>query len=322
MDDSDYHIINLFQTGSYRASLSAYSALENPSPLLTLYAARSNLALIPPNINQAQTLLSNLDDQDFNVRAIKGLSLYLASIEDEQAKTQIVSDLEDVLAELGEQGLDESTDEGRFVRGTVATVFLLEQDEQRREEGVEILREAVELGQDQECLGILTHLYISLGLASRAQTLLSSPSITSFTSDSLLSQLLTARTSLATGPKQRYEQAFYVYEELRGMQGGREEGTLSGVCVSEATLGRWDEAVTATAQALELNPGHATSLANFIALARHYVPPRDATTEPLTVERAYATLQQVDPTHPFLLDLADKDALFDTAASKFGVQAA
>ncbi|KAM0789108.1 hypothetical protein ACM66B_003163 [Microbotryomycetes sp. NB124-2] len=318
MDDSDYHIVNLFQTGSYRASLSAYSALDNPSPLLSLYAARANLALTPPDVQQAQTILSTLDSSSFNVRAVSCLAQYLD--ETNISKEQTVADLEELLAEVGEDGLEEGSD-ARFVRGIVATVFLLE-GEDRREEGVEILREAVELGQDQECLGVLTHLYISLGLAPRAQALLSSPSTTAFTSDSLLSQLLSARTSLATGPKQKYEQAFYVYEELRGMQGGREEGTLAGLTVSEAALGRWDEAVTATAQALEMNEAHSTSLANFIALARHYVPPRDSTTEPMTADRAYSKLQQVDPSHPFLVDLAEKDELFDLAASKFGVQAA
>lgn len=52
------------------------------------------------------------------------------------------------MAELGEAGLKEG-EEGRFVRGVVGTVWILE-GEERREEGVEVLREAVELGEDQE----------------------------------------------------------------------------------------------------------------------------------------------------------------------------
>ena len=98
----------------------------------------------------------------------------------------------------------------------------------------------------------MAHLYISLAQPQAAHSLLTSPSTTAFTSDSLLSQLLQARTSLSTGPKSRYEQAYYVYEEIKGMQGGRAESTLAGLAVAEATLGRWDEASAAVAQALEL----------------------------------------------------------------------
>lgn len=55
-----------------------------------------------------------------------------------------------MLTELGEGGLSEDPEEeGRFVRGVIGTVWILE-GEERREEGVEVLREAVELGSDQE----------------------------------------------------------------------------------------------------------------------------------------------------------------------------
>lgn len=128
--------------GSYRAALSAFSALDSPSPLLSLYAARSQLALSPPAIAEAQQLLLPLDPT-FDVRAVSSLATYLAGDREEA-----VGELEELLAELGEQGLQED-EEGRFVRGVVGTVYILE-GEERREEGVEVLREAVELGQDQE----------------------------------------------------------------------------------------------------------------------------------------------------------------------------
>lgn len=65
---------------------------------------------------------------------------------------QAVNELEDVLTELGEQGLQAEGDdsEGRLVRGIVATVWLLLGDDMRTDEAAEILREAIELGQDQE----------------------------------------------------------------------------------------------------------------------------------------------------------------------------
>lgn len=101
-------------------------------------------------------------------------------------------------------------------------------------------------------LGLLSHLYISLSLSPLSQSLLTSPSTTAFTSDSLLSQLLGARSNLASGPRSKYEQAYYVYEEIKGMQGGRGEGTLAGVSVAQAMQGRWEEAVQAAVEGLEL----------------------------------------------------------------------
>lgn len=164
-------------------------------------------------------------------------------------------------------------------------------------------------------LGILAHLYISLSQPNLAHSLLTSPQTTAFTSDSLLSQLLTARANIATGPKTRYEQAYYVYEEIKGMQGGRGETTLAGLAVAEASLGRWDEAVAAVTQALELvsvmatvanflgldfaarrqNDSDPTALANLIALARYYTPPSTTVSgaEPMTVEKAYACVPRL-----------------------------
>lgn len=101
-------------------------------------------------------------------------------------------------------------------------------------------------------LALLSHLYISLYLAPLSSSLLQSPSVTSFTSDSLLSQLLNARTNLSLGPRAKYQDAYYVFEELKGMQGGRGEGVLAGVTVAQSALGRWEEALEAVREALEM----------------------------------------------------------------------
>ncbi|GAA5895224.1 hypothetical protein JCM6882_006619 [Rhodosporidiobolus microsporus] len=309
MDSEAFYIVTLFQQGSYRAALSAFSSHPSPSPTLTLYAARAHLALSPPAPQAALQLLQGLE-QTLDVRAVSALAKYLAGTTEEA-----VEELDEILAETGEQGLEEGDEvEGRFVRGVVGTVYVLE-GELRREEGIEVLREAVELGQDQECLAILSHLYISIHLPHLSTQLLQSPSVTSFTSDSILSQLLIARSNLATGPSDKYQNAYYVFEEIKGMQGGRGEGVLAGVTVSQALLGRWEEARDATGEALEMNPAHPTSLANSAALALHTgKTAQDA-------EAALTALRSADPSHPLLSDLGEKERLFDEAASRFAVKA-
>lgn len=101
-------------------------------------------------------------------------------------------------------------------------------------------------------LAVLSHLYLSLSLPSLSTALLTANSTKAFTADSLLSQLLLARTQLAVGPATKYQEAFYVFEEIKSMQGGRNEAALGGVAVAQATLGRWEESVGAIGEALEL----------------------------------------------------------------------
>ncbi|KAL8290253.1 hypothetical protein RQP46_003192 [Phenoliferia psychrophenolica] len=305
LDAESYFIVTLFQQGSYRSAISAFEAHQSPVALLTLYAARAHLALTPPSPSAALALLRPLAPT-LDSRAVTALATYLAG-ETEEA----VGELEELLTELGEGGLEEG-EEGRLVRGVVGTVWILEAEE-RREEGVEILREAVELGKDQECLGVLSHLYLSLHLASHSHTLLHSPGTTSWTADSLLSQILSARTNLALGPTAKYQEAYYVYEEVKGMQGGRGETTLAGVSVAQALMGRWEESVQASEEALEMNPTHPTSLANSVALALH------GGKTPAIAAANLAKLQASDPYHPMVLDLAAKERAFDEAASKFVV---
>jgi hypothetical protein len=166
LDSSSHHLITLFSLSSYRALLSAYSALPAPiSPLVTLYAARSNLGLTPPNTSECIKLLDGIEES-FDTRAIRGLAEYLAAQvtgfsngEEEEP----INELEFLMTELGESGLDDSNpeEEGRYVRSIIATVWILESlrtdegiedelREARREEAIEILKEGIELGRDQE----------------------------------------------------------------------------------------------------------------------------------------------------------------------------
>lgn len=166
IDSSSHHLITLFSLSSYRALLSEFSTLPKPvSPLLTLYAARAHLGLTPPNTSAAIKLVEALEET-FDSRAVRQLAEYLtaqsggfAAGEEEDA----INELEFLMTELGESGLDDTNveEEGRYVRSIVATVYLLESmrtdegidetlRELRRQEAVDILKEGIILGRDQE----------------------------------------------------------------------------------------------------------------------------------------------------------------------------
>lgn len=146
MDSSTFYLTNLFHQGSYTSFLTAFESLtESPSDLLQLYAARSHLALTPPATAAALAILSKLPET-LDSRAVTSLAEYLSG-ETETA----VSNLEELLAETGEQGLalEGEGEEGRMVRSVVGTVWILE-GEERREECIEVLREGIEIGKDEE----------------------------------------------------------------------------------------------------------------------------------------------------------------------------
>lgn len=121
-----------------------------------------------------------------------------------------------------------------------------------------------------------------------------------------------------------------MFEEIKGMQGGRGESVLSGVLVSEGLRGAWDEADAAGRESREAYPKDPTTLANVIALALHTgksstveaslacVPPSSLFCTLLT-SRYCSELKTLAPSHPFLLDLEDKSESFDIAAGKFGI---
>lgn len=110
-----------------------------------LFAARAHLALSPPATDAANALLEGIFPPTLNSRAVAALAEYLTG--DHAAA---IDQLEEIMTELGESGLSEEDDDARLVRAVVATAYLLDASDDRRDEAVEILREGIEIGHDQE----------------------------------------------------------------------------------------------------------------------------------------------------------------------------
>lgn len=66
---------------------------------------------------------------------------------------------------------------------------------------------------------------------------------------------------------EKYQQAYYVYEELAQAPSTSTPSALIGQAVAELHLGRLPEAEVALQQALEKDPKHADALANMIVLS-------------------------------------------------------
>ncbi|KAM0198159.1 hypothetical protein ACHAPI_004115 [Fusarium lateritium] len=125
--------------------------------------------------------------------------------------------------------------------------------------------------------------------------------------DSLLVNLAESWVGLRVGGE-KYQQAFYVYEELAQAPSTSSVRSLVSQAVCELHLGRTEEAQAALDQALEKDANNADAIANLLVLSIISGSQSDEFTQ---------QLQTIKPDHQFLADLEEKSALFDKAATKY-----
>lgn len=129
----------------------------------------------------------------------------------------------------------------------------------------------------------------------------------SWAQDSLLVNLAESWVGVRVGGE-RYQQAFYVFEELAQAPATTSTASMVSQAVCELHLGRVEEAQGALEQAIQSDPKSAEAIANLLVL--NIVIGKD----PAELK---ASLEKTAPTHPFLTELEEKSALFDKAASKY-----
>ncbi|KAL2020917.1 hypothetical protein VTK56DRAFT_7804 [Thermocarpiscus australiensis] len=130
--------------------------------------------------------------------------------------------------------------------------------------------------------------------------------------DSLLVNLAESWVGLRLGGE-KYQQAFYVFEELAQAPATSSVRTLVAQAVAELHLGRTEEAQAALEQALKKEPEYAEAIANLLVL--NVITGKSP-------EELTSSLKKVNPQHPFLVDLAEKSGLFDKAATKYKAKVA
>ncbi|KAF5567714.1 coatomer epsilon subunit [Fusarium phyllophilum] len=125
--------------------------------------------------------------------------------------------------------------------------------------------------------------------------------------DSLLVNLAESWVGLRVGGE-KYQQAFYVFEELAQAPSTSSVRSLVSQAVCELHLGRTEEAQAALEQALEKDANNADAIANLLVLSVISGNQSDELAQ---------KLKSVKPNHQFLADLEEKSALFDKAATKY-----
>ncbi|KAK2043263.1 coatomer epsilon subunit [Colletotrichum somersetense] len=128
--------------------------------------------------------------------------------------------------------------------------------------------------------------------------------------DSLLVNLAESWVGLRQGGD-KYQQAFYVFEELAQAPATSSVTTLVSQAVAELHLGRTEEAQAALDQALAKDPNYAQAIANLLVLT--VISGKDP-------KEFTEKLKAADPQHQFLADVEEKSALFDKAATKYSAK--
>ncbi|KAG8626422.1 hypothetical protein KVT40_005367 [Elsinoe batatas] len=130
-----------------------------------------------------------------------------------------------------------------------------------------------------------------------------------FAQDALLVNLGEAWVGMREGGE-KYQQAFYVFEELAQAPSTQAPQSLVAQAVSELHLGRLPEAETALQQALALDGENADALANQAVLNTILGKGEEA-------DVVLKKLQGVDKGHPFLEEVGKRREAFEAAAGKY-----
>ncbi|KAG9228874.1 coatomer epsilon subunit-domain-containing protein [Amylocarpus encephaloides] len=130
--------------------------------------------------------------------------------------------------------------------------------------------------------------------------------------DSLLVNIAESWVGLRVGGE-KYQQAFYVFEELAQAPATSSIQSVIAQAVAEIHLGRLEEAEAALQQAVAKDPIQADLLANSIVL--NAIAGKDT-------KELKSSLSSIAPEHHFLADLHEKSSLFDKAATKYSSKVA
>ncbi|KAI9778181.1 MAG: hypothetical protein M1835_004988 [Candelina submexicana] len=283
------NIQNAFHTGEYQtvldtstSSLSTQSAL--PARILKL---RAQIAL--GNTNEALADIEGEEDVP-DLAAVKAYAQYTAGNTSKALQT---------VEQLATDAAENAT--VQVLGGTVL------QAEGRSEEALALLSkhqgslEAVALIVQIHLVQNRTDLALKEVQAARR-----------WAQDSLLVNLAESWVGLRVGGE-KYQAAFYVFEELAQAPSTTSTKSLVGQAVAELHLGRLPEAEAALQQAMEKNPKDAEVIANTIVL--NVISGKD-------VGELVESLRSTAPQHAFLSDLEEKSVLFDKAASKYSAKVA
>lgn len=158
---------------------------------------------------------------------------------------------------------------------------------------------------DLEAVALRVQIYLSKNRTDLALKEVSAAR--SWAQDNLLVNLAESWVGLRIGGE-KYQQAFYVFEELAQAASTSSSQNLISQAISEIHLGRLEEAEAALQQVLTNDKHNPEAIVNSIVLN---------SISGCDVSQLLLDLEKITPDHTFLRDIQEKKVLFDKAGQKY-----
>ncbi|PKY08892.1 coatomer subunit epsilon [Aspergillus campestris IBT 28561] len=278
------NIHNAFHQGQYETVIDFDTSALSPENQLPARVLKLRALIAQGQADRALAEISS-DDSVPDLAAVKALAQHASA--DEESALQLAQD-------LAENYPDNAT-----VQVLGGTVF---QALGKSEEALALL--AKHQG-SLEAVALIVQIHLQQNRADLA--LKEVQAAKRWAQDSLLVNLAESWVGLRVGGE-KYQSAFYVYEELASAPGSSAPLSIVGQAVAELHLGRIPEAEAALSTALEKYPEEAELISNTIVLNVLAGKP---------TEEMESRLRQVQPSHALLADIQEKSDLFDVAAAKY-----
>ncbi|KAF9146932.1 hypothetical protein BGX30_000016 [Mortierella sp. GBA39] len=310
MDENTlFAIRNLFYSGNYTqviseatSSRTRASANQPTTHQLDLFLFRSLIA----TKNYTRVAQEITESHGLGLQALKAQAVYLDAVQSSDAAGRDAA-----LAHLRDLLLVHSPDdpqpeitalEVKVVVGQVlATEGLVE----------EALTVLLPHNNHLESVAVVVQIYLQMNRLDLARKEVEA--CKSWAEDAMLAQLMEAWVGLRTGGGDKYQNAYYIYEEIATSSTSPTVKSLIGEAVCNIQMGRFPEAEGILQEALSREPSNTDAIVNQIVLSTLLSKPAEE------ISALVQQLQSVAPNHSYLQDLDLKSSLFDRAAQRFAV---
>ncbi|CAO1634722.1 unnamed protein product [Sympodiomycopsis kandeliae] len=222
----------LFFKSSFSGAISAYQSSTSSSASDTAFAVRSYLALSPPQISQARSLLDSKSDVlDTNTsKALKVFTDVIEHVHDSEEDERDLGNQVSALGEILESVQELGNGDEEQIECVLATSQWLDQDPIG---ALETLKAGAGTQRNLGSLALSVHLLLLNNRYDLAQKEYEAARV--WAEDSLLIQLIEAELGLVKGGRNA-QQAYYVYDEFSSVPTSSEEG--KGSRLATMKLGR------------------------------------------------------------------------------------
>ncbi|KAJ3324485.1 hypothetical protein HDV06_006896 [Boothiomyces sp. JEL0866] len=172
----------------------------------------------------------------------------------------------------------------------------------------EALKLVSKFPRDLECVSIFIQLLCLIDRVDIAYQEIEK--IKTWADDAVLAQLAESWAGIYSGSPQKFQEAFYLYEELAATyQPSAKILTAKAVCLMQ--IKSYDQAETFLLEALNKNPNDADTLANLIVNSTFLHKPQNV------IDQYFSQLKDLAPNHKLVFESEKNETLFDNLASAF-----